>query len=127
MPLRWEVTRPWWSMSGVPSGWRMMLRNWYRVLNASIAIERPRRSSRVRGDEVLPLLEEAGQGLARLDLRLDPNLRRQLQLRAHVADDPDELAGVALREDLLVHLRVQVHGPVGERFHGDVLRKIGRA
>src|SRR3972149_6615794 len=61
------------------------------------ADELDRLGVRLRGDEVLPLLEEAGQGLAGLDLRLDPHLRRQLQLRAHIADDPDELPGVALR------------------------------
>ena len=29
------------SISGVPSGWRIVVRNWYRVLNASIAIVFP--------------------------------------------------------------------------------------
>src|SRR3990172_2836763 len=35
-------------MSGVPSGWRMIARNWYSVLNASMAMTWPRKSSRVR-------------------------------------------------------------------------------
>jgi len=32
------------SISGVPSGWRIVVRNWYSVLNASMAIVFPFRS-----------------------------------------------------------------------------------
>src|SRR5512136_2473587 len=51
-PLRWDVIRPWRSMRGVPSGCRMIARNWYRVLNASIARTFPAKSSRERGSGV---------------------------------------------------------------------------
>src|SRR5436309_2898134 len=48
-PDRCDVTRPWRSMRGVPFGCRMIARNWYRVLKASIANTFPEKSSSLRG------------------------------------------------------------------------------
>src|SRR5205807_6212417 len=48
-PDKCDVTRPWRSMRGVPFGCRMIARNWYRVLKASIARIFPEKSSSLRG------------------------------------------------------------------------------
>src|SRR3990170_4365480 len=97
-PERWDVTRPWRSMRGVPSGWRMIARNWYSVLNASTARTFPRKSSRVRGCGVT--MSERSTPIAS---RVRP--RTVKALSSHLRRADREVEGV-LAEGRLDHVRV---------------------
>src|SRR4030067_896278 len=120
-PERWDVTRPWRSMRGVPSGWRMIARNWYSVLNASTARTFPRKSSRVRGCGVT-MSERSTPIASRVRPRPDTDLApRELEVPPGLLDEVHDPSRVPFREELFGHPRVEVHDAAGKWLLDDVL------
>src|SRR5205809_187104 len=129
-PDRCDVTRPWRSMRGVPFGCRMIARNWYRVLKASIANTFPEKSSSLRGsrttisERLIPIGRrkgcstqvpfDRGRALGVLWLSRVTRLHREFRFRSDTKgfELSDEHKRTSTNESLLYHIPRQ-YPPVG--------------
>src|SRR5437773_10495429 len=121
-PDRCDVTRPWRSMRGVPFGCRMIARNWYRVLKASIANTFPEKSSSLRGsrttisERLIPIGRrkgcstqvpfDRGRALGVLWLSRVTRLHREFRFRSDTKgfELSDEHKRTSTNESLLYHI-----------------------